>query len=211
LSEEAQHKPVAAVILAAGRSSRMGPRNKLLIHDGQGRTMIGRVVVEVLASQASEVVVVTGHQADAVGMAARLAASGDCRLRIVKAPDFARGLSASLKMGIQALQDPTAALVCLGDMPLVTSTILDKLIAAHNSDSGKTIIVPTCGGQRGNPVLWDRHFFSAIAGLSGDQGARLLLSQHAADVAELECHDEAVLRDFDTPDALGQEWGDPLG
>jgi molybdenum cofactor cytidylyltransferase len=189
----------------------MGPRNKLLIRDRSGRSMIGRVVEEVLASRASEVVVVTGYQADDVAMAAREAASASIRLRIVNAPDFARGLSASLKTGIEALPDAAAALICLGDMPLVTSAILDAVIAAHDPDRGKTIVVPTCRGQRGNPVVWNRCFFSSIKGLSGDQGARLLLRQHAAHVAELECHNDAVLRDFDTPDALGNEWADPSG
>jgi molybdenum cofactor cytidylyltransferase len=187
----------------------MGARNKLLIRDSSGRSMIGRVVQEVLASQASEVVVVTGHQAQDVAAAALLAGCGSVRLRTVFAPDFANGLSASLKSGIQALSHVTSALICLGDMPLVTAAILNALIAAYDPDTGRSVIVPACRGRRGNPVLWDHSFFPAIARLSGDQGARFLLRQHAADVTELECHDEAVLRDFDTPDALTEEWGDP--
>ena len=187
----------------------MGPRNKLLMRDSFGRTMIGRVIETVLASQANEVIVVTGHQAEDVTLAARLASSGNTRLRIIHAPNFANGLSASLKTGIKALSHASAALVCLGDMPLVSSAILDALIAAYHPVEGKTIIVPTYRGKRGNPVLWDRSFFSAMTSLAGDQGARVLIGLHPANVAELECHDEAVLRDFDTPDTLGEGWGDP--
>jgi molybdenum cofactor cytidylyltransferase len=187
----------------------MGARNKLLIRDSSGRTMIGRVVQEVLGSQASEVVVVTGHQAQDVAAAARLASAGSARIRFVRADDFAGGLSASLKTGIQALSHAGSALICLGDMPLVNSAILNAVMSAYDPDKGRTIIVPTCRGRRGNPILWDRRFFSALAGLSGDQGARALLAQHVQDVTELECHDEAILRDFDTPDSLTQEWADP--
>jgi molybdenum cofactor cytidylyltransferase len=199
--------PVAAIILAAGRSTRMGARNKLLICDGSGCTMIGRVVEAVLASQASEALLVTGHQADDVAQAARDASNGSPRLRIIRALDFAQGLSASLRAGIQALSHASATLVCLGDMPLVTPAMLDRLIAAYDPQAGNTIIVPVYQGRRGNPVLWDRRFFSAIVDLSGDQGARSLLVQHAEHVTELDCHDDAVLRDFDTPDALMQGCG----
>lgn len=184
----------------------MAPFNKLLLRDGAGRTMIGRVVQAVLESRASDIVLVTGHQAAAVEAAARHVAGTDGRLRVVHAPAFAEGLSASLKSGMGALAEALAALVCLGDMPLVTGAMLDRLIGAFESGGQKTIVVPTCRGMRGNPVLWDRKFFPAFAAISGDRGARDLLARSMAEVAEVELGDTAILKDFDTPEVAGSDW-----
>jgi molybdenum cofactor cytidylyltransferase len=187
----------------------MGSRNKLLMRDASGRTMIGRVVHAVLASRASEAVLVMGHEAAAVAQAARQAAGSCGRLRFVHAPDFATGLSASLKCGVDAMSDVMGALVCLGDMPLVTGEMLDRLIDAFDPGSGRTIVVPTCQGVRGNPVLWGRHFHGAFRSLSGDRGARGLLASNAASIVEVEIGDLAILQDFDTPEAFGADWRDP--
>jgi molybdenum cofactor cytidylyltransferase len=193
---------VAALILAAGRSSRMAPRNKMLIRDDAGRTMIGRVVESALASRAAEVVVVTGHEAAEVEQAARQNSSPSARLRFVPSPDYARGLSASVKAGIAAVDGASAALICLGDMPLVTSAMMDAMIDAFDPDCGKIILVPTCKGERGNPVLWGRDLFPHFTALSGDSGARQLLVRHASLVAEMELGTTAILQDFDTPQSL---------
>jgi molybdenum cofactor cytidylyltransferase len=194
---------VAALVLAAGLSSRMAPRNKLLMADASGQTMVGQVVAAAVASRAHEVVVVTGHQAEDVEHAATEAAGGAQHLRLVRCAGFAQGLSASLKCGIAALGEASAALVCLGDMPLVTSAMLDRLIDAHHQACQASIVVPTCRGTRGNPVLWDAGYFADFAALSGDRGARALLARHADRIIEVELGSEAVLRDFDTPESLG--------
>jgi molybdenum cofactor cytidylyltransferase len=200
---------VAALILAAGRSTRMGPQNKLLVRDGSGQTMIERVVRAVLESRAGRAVLVTGHQAEAVEQAARQAAGPGSRLRVVYAAAYTEGLSASLKTGVATMAGETAALMCLGDMPLVTAAMLDRLIGAFEADSRKTIIVPTCGGMRGNPVLWHGKFFPAFAELSGDRGARDLLARNAEEIAEVDLGDVAVLKDFDTPESIASDWRNP--
>ncbi|MBV9813618.1 MAG: NTP transferase domain-containing protein, partial [Acetobacteraceae bacterium] len=188
----------AAIVLAAGRSTRMAPHNKLLIPDRQGKPMIARVVDNVLSSGARPILVVTGHNADDVR-----AAVGGRPVRFVDAPDHAEGLSASLKRGVAALPDHVpAAAVVLGDMPLVTGRMLDALLAAYDPDEGRTIIVPTHAGETGNPILWDRKFFAEILALSGDVGARALLRRHAEEVCEVAVGSDAVLRDFDTPESL---------
>ena len=190
-------RTVAAVVLAAGQSSRMAPHHKLLVKDGAGRPMIARVVDAVLASRARPVLVVTGHRASEVE-----AALAGRPVRFVQAAEYAAGLSASLRAGLAAV--PTAApgaLIVLGDMPLVTSPTIDRLIETFDPDEGRTIVVPTHGGQMGNPVLWDRRFFPAMMALTGDSGARALLRQNAEAVAELPT-DATVLRDFDTPESL---------
>jgi molybdenum cofactor cytidylyltransferase len=112
-------------------------------------------------------------------------------------------MAASLKAGIAALPlEADAVLVCLGDMPLVTAALIDRLIGAYRSQPAPCIVVPTCHGQRGNPVLWDRAYFADMVVLAGDAGARGLLTRHAAQVTEVETGDHAVLTDFDTPESF---------
>jgi len=189
---------IAAVVLAAGRSRRMAPHNKLLIAGQNGRPMIARVVDNVLSSAARPVLVVTGHQAEEVERAL-----GGRPLRFVHAPDYAQGLSASLKAGITAVPPECAgAIVCLGDMPLVTGRMIDRLLAAYDAEEGRTIVLPNFRGKQGNPMLWDRRYFPEILEISGDIGARFLLAKHMEAVVEVEMADEAVLRDIDTPEAL---------
>jgi len=189
---------VTGIVLAAGRSSRMAPHNKLLVLDRAGRPMVARVVDNLLSSAARPVIVVTGHRAEEV----RAALAGR-PVQIVHAADYADGLSASLRAGIAAVPGTaSAALVCLGDMPLVTGRMIGQLIDAYDPDEGRSVVVPTYRGKIGNPVLWDRRFFPDIAGLVGDVGARPLLERHSEYVAQVELGDDAVLRDFDTVESL---------
>jgi molybdenum cofactor cytidylyltransferase len=190
--------PIAALVLAAGRSRRMAPHNKLLVADRTGKTMIARVVDNVLSSNARPILVVTGHMAEHVQNAL-----GGRPVRYVHADDYAEGLSASLKAGIAAVpEECAAAVVCLGDMPLVTGRMIDRLLAAYDPDEGRLIVLPTFRGKQGNPMLWDRRFFPEILRIGGDSGARFLLGKHMEAVAEIEMADDAVLRDFDTTDSL---------
>jgi molybdenum cofactor cytidylyltransferase len=188
---------IAAVVLAAGRSSRMGVANKLLT-DVAGVPMVRRAVDTALASAARPVVVVTGNEQGKVQAALR-----GCKVTFIHNPSFAEGMSTSLRAGLTALPATIdGVLICLGDMPLVTPTVLDRLIAAFNPDEGRAICVPTWNGKRGNPVLWDRRFFAEMAELAGDVGAKHLIGEHAELVAEVAMPDDAVLTDIDTPEAL---------
>ena len=190
---------IAAVILAAGKSTRMAPFNKLLVTDQAGKPMIARVVDNVLSSAARPVIVVTGHRADDIK-----AALAGRPVTFVASPNYAAGLSESLKAGIAAVPpEARAAIVCLGDMPLVTGRILDRLLAAHDADEGRLIAVPTHQGQLGNPILWDRKFFPDLLAMTGDGGGgRRIIREHAEVVAEIDVNDDAVLRDFDTRESL---------
>ncbi len=190
-------RSVAAVVLAAGQSSRMAPRHKLLVPDASGRAMVARVVDAALASRARPVLVVTGHRAPEVQ-----AALAGRPVQFVTAADHADGLSASLRAGLATLP-PTAAaaLVLLGDMPLVTAASIDRLLDAYDPVEGRSIVAPSHAGQLGNPVLWDRRYFPAMMALTGDSGARALLRRHADAVAEVVL-DDTVLRDFDTAESL---------
>lgn len=187
---------IAALILAAGASSRMGS-NKL-IEDVAGTPMVARVVRAVAASKASSITIVTGNQPDQIK-----AAVNGIAAHFVHNPDFAQGLATSLKAGIAALpKNIDGVLVCLGDMPLVSQRTIDKLVAAFNPLEGRAIVVPMHDGKRGNPVLWSAQYFDEMKRLSGDQGARQLLDAHADDVVQVAIEDESVLFDVDTPDKL---------
>jgi molybdenum cofactor cytidylyltransferase len=176
----------------------MAPLNKLLVPDTRGLPMIARVVDNVLASRARPVIVVTGHERERIeeALAGR-------PVLLSHAEDYAEGLSASLKAGLRAVPpDAEGILVCLGDMPLVTPEMLDRLIGAFDPEEGRAIVQPTFRGKQGNPMLWSREFLDRMLDLHGDVGARHLAAQHADRMVEVEMADDAVLRDFDTTDAL---------
>jgi len=188
---------IGALLLAAGQSRRMGGPNKLLA-ELDGVPMVAHVARRLLASRARPIIAVLGNQADAVD-----AALGKLPVERVRNPEFAGGLSTSLKRGITALpSDLDGVIVCLGDMPLISGRHLDRLIAAFNPLEGRAIVVPTRRGKRGNPVLWSSRFFPEMAALAGDVGAKHLIGEHAELVAEVEMDDDAVLVDIDTPEAL---------
>ncbi len=187
---------IAALILAAGSSSRMGT-NKMLA-DLSGKPMIARTAAAVAAAKVTSLTVVTGNEADNVK-----AALAGIDATFVHNPSFKDGLSTSVKAGIAALpKDVDGVIVCLGDMPLVSTNDLDRLIGAFNPLEGRAIVVPVHDGARGNPVLWSAQFFAEMAKLSGDVGARALLHEHADQVAEVPVADDGVLFDVDTPDKL---------
>jgi len=191
-------RQVCAVVLAAGRSRRMAPLNKLLVPDSKGVPMIARVVDTVLASRAKPVIVVTGHERERLeeALAGR-------PVLLAHAEDYAEGLSASLKAGLRAVPpEAEGIMVCLGDMPLVSAQILDRLIGAFDPEEGRAIVQPTYRGKQGNPMLWSREFLAEMLEITGDVGARHLAAQHADRLVEVEMADDAVLRDFDTTDAL---------
>jgi molybdenum cofactor cytidylyltransferase len=187
----------AAVILAAGRSTRMGGPNKLLAHV-TGKPLARIAAEAALASQARPVVVVTGHQSETVAGALR-----DLPLQFAHNPDFADGLSTSLRAGLAALPaDIDGAVVMLADMPQVDAALIDRLISAYDAEKGALIAVPVIDGKRGNPVLWSRRFFAELIALSGDMGARHLIGKYSEAVAEVPMTGTGALVDVDTPEAL---------
>jgi molybdenum cofactor cytidylyltransferase len=190
---------IAALLLAAGRSTRMGGPNKLL-EPIDGTPMVARTAQRLLSSRARPVVAVLGNQEDAIDRAL-----GKLPIERVRNPAFAEGLSTSLKCGLATLpHDIDGAVVCLGDMPLITGRDIDRLIAAFNPLEGRAIVVPTRRGKRGNPVLWARRFFAEMAELAGDVGAKHLIGEHAELVCEIEMDTDGVLVDIDTPEALAE-------
>lgn len=193
----AAHTPgVVAIVLAAGKSSRMGS-NKLLADLG-GKPLVLRSLENLKASGVRDIIVVTGNDADAIH-----AALHPLDARFVHNAHFAEGLSTSLKCGLAALPgDVDGVLVCLGDMPLVDAKTIDRLISSFSDAEHRTICVPVYDGKRGNPVLWGRQHFGGLQAITGDQGGRLLMEELSDEVAEVDCGSAAVLVDVDTPQAL---------
>lgn len=186
----------AVIILAAGQSRRMGPVNKLL-QEIDGKAMVRHVAEAANASGSAATLIVTGHERDRI--AGELSGLD---ITLVHNPDFADGLSASLKAGIAGLDDAyDGFLVCLGDMPGISAQLLDDMMAAYDPDQGRLIIVPVFQGKRGNPVLFSNRFRDAMSDLGGDMGAKYLIGRNEDVVFELESG-ETVLRDIDTPEAL---------
>jgi molybdenum cofactor cytidylyltransferase len=196
-TEEKPGRRIAGLVLAAGRSTRMGGPNKLLAEIG-GKPLVRIAAEQALASRARPVVVVTGHQRDQVEAALK-----GLSVKLVHNPDFAEGLSTSLKAGIAALPaDVDGAIVCLGDMPQVDAALIDRLVGAFDPEKGALVVVPTIAGKRGNPVVWSRRFFGDLARLDGDVGARHLIGSYPEAVVEVPLTGHAALVDVDTPDAL---------
>ena len=188
---------IAAVVLAAGRSIRMGGPNKLLAEIG-GRPLVRIAVEQALASRAKPVIVVTGHERERVEAALK-----GLPVQFVHNPDFAVGLGGSVRTGIAAV--PAAAdgaIVCLGDMPQVDAALIDRLIAGFAPEQGALAVVPTIEGQRGNPVLWSRRFFPDLMAIEGDVGARNLINRYGEAVVEVPVTGKGALVDVDTPEAL---------
>jgi molybdenum cofactor cytidylyltransferase len=188
---------IAAIVLAAGRSTRMGGPNKLLAEIG-GKPLVRIAAEQALASRAAPVIVVTGHEHERVE-----AALAGLSVKVTHNPDFASGLGGSLKTGIAAVPaDVDGAVVCLGDMPQVDAALIDQLIAAFDPEKGALAVVPVFDGSRGNPVLWSRRFFPDLMAIEGDVGARHLINRYNEAVVEVPATGKAALVDVDTPEAL---------
>jgi molybdenum cofactor cytidylyltransferase len=142
--------------------------------------------------------VVTGHQRERVE-----AALSGLDVKIVHNPDFAAGLSTSLKTGLGAMPaEVDGVIVCLGDMPQVRAGMIDQLVGAFDPERGALVVVPTINGERGNPVVWSRRFFPDLLGIEGDVGARNLFARYPEAVVEVPLSSKAALVDVDTPEAL---------
>jgi molybdenum cofactor cytidylyltransferase len=188
---------IAAVVLAAGRSTRMGGVDKLLA-EIEGTPMVRRVVAAAIEAKLHPVLVVTGPDEKPIG-----AALHGLDVTMLANPEAADGLSTSLKIGIGGLpQGLDGAMVLLGDMPLVTGALLRRLVAAFEAEPGGLAAVPLHAGEWGNPVILAPALFPDVGTLTGDAGARRLLEARRDVVIEVPVSDEAVAFDVDTPAAL---------
>ncbi|QHC34749.1 NTP transferase domain-containing protein [Komagataeibacter xylinus] len=197
---------IAAIVLAGGTSSRTAPAHKLLAPDATGLPMIARTLRAATASRADPVMVVLGHREAEIRQAALQGPQPERPPHFIIATDHAHGLSRTLAAGMHAITgDPTitGALICLGDMPLVGTELLDRMMATFHAHPGCPGVLAVHEGRRGNPVLWSRTLFPALMAGQGDRGARHLLAQHAPAMPRVAAGEE-IAADFDTPARLAE-------
>ncbi len=210
----------AAIILAAGSSSRMGGGRHKLMLPLDGRPVLAHVIDATIASQASPIVVVIGHQSAQVrSQIEQYTTNKD--IVLIENAQFQEGMSSSLRLGIQTLlakgyknkqshNTIDSTLILLGDQPLITSRIIDKLITAYR-DSGSLIVAPLYNGKRGNPVLFDKSLFPELIEVTGDEGGRTVLKSHGNEIELVEMGDTKANFDVDTWEAYEQvikAWND---
>jgi len=187
-----QSMPVPGIILAAGKSRRMG-KNKLLL-SFKGKPLLQHVIDTAISSSLSPIILVLGAGREAIRPRIN---PGDARIIVNK--DFARGYGSSLQAGLKALNSPCAgAMFLLGDQPLVATATIEKLIAAFLAEPERWV-APCFHGRRGNPVITPSSWFAAIHALTGDTGPRAHLKDSAARLKLVEVDDEGVVFDIDSP------------
>lgn len=188
---------VAALVLAAGSSKRMGSENKLLADMG-GINMLNLTLSHLKASNAAGIHVVVGYEAELVRRSVKF---ND--VVFIHNPYYEKGLSTSLVKGIAALpRDIDGAVICLGDMPYVAAGTVNRLIDAFEISKGRTICVPFFENKRGNPVLFPVELFSEMKSMKYDKGARSLIKKYADRISPVNIKSSEILKDIDTPDQL---------
>ena len=188
---------IVGIILGAGRSRRMGLENKL-VAEINGKPMIVHAIESVKNSRVNKTILVTGYQREIVERAVQ-----GIEIEIIYNPNFTEGLSSSIKsIGHKLTKNVDAVILCLGDMPGITSTHINSLIKAFKNNPNRQIVIPTYNGRRGNPVLWGKKHFPLLVNLSGDRGAKVLFQNNENNITEVQIEDEAILTDLDTPEAL---------
>jgi molybdenum cofactor cytidylyltransferase len=183
---------VSAVILAGGASRRMGVPKQLLMVDGQ--PMLLHIVNVALQAGLTQVIVVLGAAAGEIAPTLN-----DRPVTIVANVDWEEGMASSLRAGLASVDTRSnAALFIPADVPRLSPVVIQAVVS-HFESSGRWIVIPTCRGRRGNPVLIARALFPELMALRGDVGGRAIFAAHAADITELEIGDESILFDVDTP------------
>jgi len=191
---------VAAIVLAAGESSRMGRPKPLLPLNGG--TFLGHLLDEIRASRVSRTTIVLGHHPDVV-----LEAMPEIAPIAIVNEQYQLGQLSSLHAGLRAVGDqPDAILMCLADHPFISRQVLDAIIVAHER-THRSIIVPTYGGGRGHPTLFGRQLYAELLDAPLDQGARVVVRAHSKEVLELVVDEPGILADVDTPEQYEQWLG----
>lgn len=201
----------AAIILAAGSSSRMGAGRHKLLLPLAGRPVLAHVIDATLASQARPIIIVLGHQANQVRIHIAPYVEHP-NMILVENPDYLQGMSTSMHIGLRTLianeQAPLtsvvdSALIILGDQPLITPQMIDTLITTWRT-TGQHIIAPLYDGKRGSPVLFDASLFPELLAITGDEGGRSVIERHRQELATVKMDDPVANYDMDTWEAYQQ-------
>jgi molybdenum cofactor cytidylyltransferase len=206
-------RSTAAIILAAGSSTRMGEGRHKLLLPLAGRPVLAHVIDAALASQARPIIVILGHQADQVrAQIAPFVTHPD--ITIIENSAYLQGMSTSLRSGVQALisngykkstsaYQVDSALIMLGDQPMISSQVINTLIDVYRA-TRKHIVAPLYSGKRGSPVLFDASLFPELLEVTGDEGGRTVLERHRQELETVEIGDAMANYDVDTWEAYQQ-------
>ena len=190
---------IAAVVLSAGESSRMGRPKALLPIEGE--TFIGRIVASLKQTQVGKIVVVLGHNSDLLAAAIRPLA-----VEILINPNYQLGQLSSLQVAVRNLlpdADCDGILVHLVDHPYIDASLVDRMIQQFY-ESKKDIIVPRCHGKRGHAVLFSRALFGELLDAPMDQGAKAVVNAHGNETLEIDTDEKGITVDIDTPELYRQ-------
>ncbi len=183
---------ITAIVLAAGLSSRMKGKNKMLMSMGKD-TLLRSTLKNIKQSNVNEIILILGSKSKQIEQSIE-----DLNIRNVYNENFKKGLSESIKKGIENLdKKTTAVLICLGDMPFITKNIYNQLISYYKKNNSKLIIQPTYQGIKGNPVLFSSFFFKNLLELTGDKGAKDLIKSFNKNVLHFEFKNNSILKDID--------------
>jgi molybdenum cofactor cytidylyltransferase len=186
---------ISAIVLAAGESSRMGRPKQMLAW--RGKTLLRHVLDSLIDSDADEIVLVLGYEAEAIRNSLT-----DLQIKIVINPDYKLGMASSLRAGLLAIDPGSEAfLVLLADQPGIGPEIVNRLIRGfRQADPRRGIVRPVYRGRQGHPVLIGAQYLQEALQLKGDVGARQILIDHPDDILEIDVDQDAILEDIDTPD-----------
>lgn len=184
---------LAAIVLAAGESTRMGS-NKLLL-PWRDTTVLGQTLANVGATTIRTVIVVTGKNPEPIA-----ALATNAGFQAVHNPDYANGMLSSVQAAVRYLpSEVQAVLIILGDQPMVSPTVIEALVDAYrHTDHG--LVAPFFRGRRGNPVLIDRRYFEELLNLLAGLAPRVLLERHPDDIMAVAVDTETILQDLDKPE-----------
>lgn len=186
---------IAAVVLAAGESSRMGADKPLLMYRGQ--TFLENIISALREAGIRRVVVVLGHHAELIQQSIDLSA-----VEVVINQDYRQGQTSSLQAGLRVLaaNQPEGIVFCLVDHPVISADTISKLIQRFKS-TGKPVVIPQLNGRHGHPVLVGGEVFAQIAALGPDQGADTVIHHYRPQTEFVEVTDPGILIDVDDPES----------
>lgn len=198
---------IPGVVLAGGKSSRMGRPKALLPMGPGGETFFQRITQTLLDGGVEEVIVVVGADGDAI----RAAVGEDSsHVRLVNNPDYEQGQLSSLLAGLRTIDRPgvSAALVTLIDAPLVSANTVQTLIRTHR-ERGALIVRPASSGRHGHPVIFGRALFDELRRADPAEGVKSVVHAHRADILDVDIRDEGAFIDIDSREDY-ERWIGPL-